>query len=86
MLEQAGFLRIVGFFPKNPVIVNSEKIPLKDLLEKGGLATVHDAYANIGWENQTTYNRSESNMLMVAEVLKPMNSVREIIQAIQKGN
>ena len=85
MLEQAGFLRIVGFFPKNPVIVNSDKIPLKDLLEKGGLATVHDAYANIGWENQTTYNRSESNMLMVAEVLKPMNSVREIIQAIQEG-
>ena len=85
MLEQAGYLRIVGFFPKNPVIVNSEKIPLKDLLQKGGLSTVHDAYANIGWENQITYNRSEANMVMVAEVLKPMNSVRGIIEAIEEG-
>ena len=85
MLEQAGYLRIVGFFPKNPVMVNSEKVQLKNLIEEGGLALVHDAYASIGWENQTSYNRSETNMVMVAEVLKPMNSFQAIIEGIEEG-
>ena len=85
MLEQAGYLKIVGFFPKNPVMVNSEKVQLKNLIEEGGLALVHDAYASIGWENQTSYNRSETNMVMVAEVLKPMNSVQAIIEGIEEG-
>ena len=84
-LERSGLIKIRGIHPLIPVFNREgEDISLIKLLENGGYENVMDLIGLVG-KNGLSLN-SEDRKYIVAEVIKPISSINEIIHAFTEAD
>ena len=84
-LESSGIIKLRGLHPLIPVFNSGgENITLIELLEDGGYEKVIDLISLVGHDGISL--NSEDRKYIVAEVIKPISSIDEIIDAFTEAD